>query len=168
MLVSRREIAAFELRAAPAALHREKSAEKEGVGWKSRADERGKNGAWSGQDSNRESSLATCSDEAKTRIGYSRHACICDKCDGFAAGDFLDQPRRAGGLIVLMQAEHRLLDIMVEQEHRRMARILSRDEIGFPQCLQCSQSDILQIPNGCRDYREQRRSTSPRRLLSSA
>ena len=36
---------------------------------------------------------------------------------------------------MLMQAEHRLLDVMVEQEHGRMTRILSRNEIRFPQCL---------------------------------
>ena len=36
-----------------------------------------------------------------------------------------------------------------------MTRILGRDEIGFPQSLQRSQCDILQIPNRCRDNGEQ-------------
>jgi hypothetical protein len=45
----------------------------------------------------------------------------------------------------------------MEQEHRRVPGVFRRDEIGVPQCLQCSQSDILQIPNGSRDYRKQRR-----------
>ena len=45
---------------------------------------------------------------------------------------------------------------MVQQEHRGVAGIFSCDEIGLAQCLQCSQSDILQVPNGCRDYRKQR------------
>ncbi len=72
------------------------------------------------------------------------------------AGDFLNQARRARGLVVLMQAKHWLSDIMVEQEHRGVAGIFSCDEIGLAQCLQCSQSDILQVPNGCRDYRKQR------------
>lgn len=58
---------------------------------------------------------------------------------------------------MLMQAKHWLSDIMVQQEHRGVAGIFSCDEIGLPQCLQCSQSDILQVPNGSRDYREQRR-----------
>ena len=38
-----------------------------------------------------------------------------------------------------------------------MTRILGRDQIGFSQRLQGSQCDILQIPNWCRDNREQRR-----------
>ena len=39
---------AFKLRAAPAALHGQKSSKEEGVTWKSRADERGKDGTWTG------------------------------------------------------------------------------------------------------------------------
>ena len=38
-----------------------------------------------------------------------------------------------------------------------MTRILSRDEIGFPQSLQGTQCDILQIPNWRWDNGEQRR-----------
>ena len=58
---------------------------------------------------------------------------------------------------MLMQAEHRLLDVMVEQEHAGMTRILSRNEIGFPQSLQGTQCDILQVPNWRWDNGEQRR-----------
>jgi hypothetical protein len=123
---------AFQLRAAPAALHGQKSSKKEGISWKSGANERGKNGTRPGQDIYGEPALPTSTDETESRIRYSWHAGICHKRDGFAAGDFLDQRRRAGGFIVLMQAEHRLLDVMVEQEHGRMTRILSRNEIGFP------------------------------------
>ena len=46
---------------------------------------------------------------------------------------------------------------MVEQQHSGVAGIFSCDEIGLAQCLQRSQSDILQVPNGGRDYRKQRR-----------
>ena len=146
---------AFQLRAAPAALHGQKSSKKEGISWKSGANERGKNGTGPGQDIYGESALPTSTDETESRIRYSWHAGICHKRDGFAAGDFLDQRRRAGGFIVLMQAEHRLLDVMLEQEHGRMTRVLGRDEIGFTQSLQRSQCDILQIPNRCRDNGEQ-------------
>jgi hypothetical protein len=146
---------AFQLRAAPAALHGQESSKKEGVSWKSGTNERGKNGTGTGQDIYGEPALATGTDETEARIRYSWHAGICHERDGFAAGDFLDQRRRAGGFIVLMQAEHRLLDVMVEQEHGRMTRILGRDEIGFAQSLKRSQRDILQIPNRCWDNGEQ-------------
>ncbi len=145
--------AAFQLGPPPSALHREKSTKEESVRGKSRPDKRGKNRARTGKDTDREPLLATRADEAKARIRYSWRACICDKCDGFAFRDLLNQRRRANGFIMLMQAEQRLLNTMVQQEDRRMSRILSCDEVGFTQGLEGSQGDILQIPDRCRNDR---------------
>jgi hypothetical protein len=145
--------AAFQLGPPPPALHREKSTKEESVRGKSRPYKRGKNRARTGEDTDRESLLPTRADEANARIRYSWRPCICNKCDGFTFRDLLNQGGRANSFVMLMQAEQRLLDTMVQQEDQRMSRILSCDEVGFTQRLQGSQGDILQIPDRCRNDR---------------
>lgn len=157
----------LQFRAAATALYGNEPAKVKGVGGKSRTDECCENGAWPGQNTDVKPALSTSPNQAESGIRYSRHAGICYQHNGLSGGNFFYQLGRAGFFIVLVQADHRFLDIVMKQENGRMTRILCRNQIRFAKRQEGSQGDVLQIPDGCRNDGQQGSTTIPRRPLRS-
>ena len=152
----RTQDSAFELSATAAAFHRNESAKVKGVGRKARAHQRRDNRTWSGEDIHAKPALTTSANETKAWIGYSRHSSIRDQGNRLACGNLFDQVNRASLLVVLVQTDHRLLDIVMKEKNCRATRVFGSDQIRFAKGLEGSQGDVLQISNGSRNDRQQR------------
>lgn len=144
----------LEALAAFALFHGEKSAKREGVARKARADEGIEHGGGPREDLIGDGFLDAALDETVAGIRNARHAGIGDDGDVFAVADAIEQLGDAADLIVLVQGDERLLDAVVLEQWRGMAGVLAGDAVGIAEGLQGAQGDVIPMADGRRNERK--------------
>ena len=78
-------------------------------------------------------------------IRDNRRSCIAYQDNLRALLQSLEQLLRSGGFVVLVIAEHRLVNTVMIQELYRAARVFACDQVCLAQEAECSRRDIFQI-----------------------
>ena len=81
-------------------------------------------------------------------VAHPRHARIAHHRDVVALLQVHDQLSRAGQFVVLVVADHRLLDTVVVKQLHAMTRVLAGDEVHFFQHPQRPQRNVFHVPDG--------------------
>ncbi len=145
MLVSSRAAGAGELVLAASAFDRQKSAEVMLMAWQTRAYERGEHGARAGQHGDGQVFFAACAHQAVAGIRQAGHSRIGHHGHVQSARHALAEFGGARCFVVLVKTDERLLDLVMLQQHARVAGVLGGDEIGRPKRLEGAQGDVAQV-----------------------
>src|SRR3954467_8528679 len=118
-----------------AAFDRQESAEREGVGEKSGADESANDGGRPRQNSQWDLTFDAFANEPAAGIGQARCACVGDQCNVVTGGEPLQQLCRAHRFIMFVITHEWLLySVMLEQD-AGMSCVLSSDNMdGLKHC----------------------------------
>src|SRR5690606_18672342 len=123
-------------------------------GWYSAHRERGDDSTRARDGSDPQAGLARQSDERGTWVGDCWRAGIADERHRLSCRDAGDKTRRLAMLVVFVQADERLLDLVVRQEAAGPPRVFGRDEVHLAKGPERAKRQVLEVADGGGDDEE--------------
>ena len=131
--------------AARAGLVRQKTEEKEGIGWQAGSHQRRQDGRGAGNGNDADALGDRLFDQFVTGVGNQRRAGVGYQREAHAAPEHGQKARSLAGGVVLVVDGKRLADAVAVEEDGGDAAVLANDEIGTGQHIERAQRDVREI-----------------------